>query len=163
MDIILKKKIIYFKDYKAKCAIGKRGITKKKMEGDKRTPKGRFKIKYIFYRKERIKRIVSKIKLIPIKKNFGWCDDIKSKSYNKFIKFPFKYKAEKLHLKENIYDIVVVIDYNQNPIRKKKGSAIFLHVAKKDYSPTLGCIALSKNDLKYLISIIKKNTYIRIL
>ena len=119
--------------------------------------------KYIFYRKERIKRIVSKIKLIPIKKNFGWCDDIKSKSYNKFIKFPFKYKAEKLHLKENIYDIVVVIDYNQNPIRKKKGSAIFLHVAKKDYSPTLGCIALSKNDLKYLISIIKKNTYIRIL
>ncbi len=133
------------------------------MEGDKRTPKGRFKIKYIFYRKERIKRIVSKIKLIPIKKNFGWCDDIKSKSYNKFIKFPFKYKAEKLHLKENIYDIVVVIDYNQNPIRKKKGSAIFLHVAKKDYSPTLGCIALSKNDLKYLISIIKKNTYIRIL
>ena len=76
MDIILKKKFIYFKDYKAKCAIGKRGITSKKVEGDKCTPRGRFKLKYIFYRKERIKKIHSKLKTIPIKKNYGWCDDI---------------------------------------------------------------------------------------
>ena len=100
MDIILKKKFIYFKDYKAKCAIGKRGITSKKIEGDKCTPRGRFKLKYIFYRKERIKNIHSKLKTIPIKKNFGWCDDIKSKFYNKFIKFPFNYKAEKLYIKK---------------------------------------------------------------
>ena len=93
----------------------------------------------------------------------GWCDDIRSKSYNKFVKLPFNYSAEKLFLKESIYDIIVVIDYNQKPIRKKRGSAIFIHVAKKDYSPTLGCVALAKKDLKLLISIINKNTFLKII
>ena len=138
MDIILKKKFIYFKDYKAKCAIGKRGITSKKIEGDKCTPRGRFRLKYIFYRKERVKNIRSKLKTIPLKKNFGWCDDVKSKFYNKFIKFPFNYKAEKLYVNENIYDIIVVIDYNLKPIKKNRGSAIFLHVAKKNLNRLLG-------------------------
>ncbi len=163
MDIILKKKFIYFKDYKAKCAIGKRGITSKKIEGDKCTPRGRFRLKYIFYRKERVKNIRSKLKTIPLKKNFGWCDDVKSKFYNKFIKFPFNYKAEKLYINENIYDIIVVIDYNLKPIKKNRGSAIFLHVAKKKFKPTLGCIALSKNNLRYLISVINKKTFLKIL
>ena len=88
---------------------------------------------------------------------------VNSKSYNKFVKLPFKHKAEKLYLKENIYDIIVVIDYNLKPIRKKKGSAIFLHVAKKNYSPTLGCIAVSKNDLMNLISIINKKTFLKVI
>ena len=163
MHIIIKNKYLIYGDYRAKCAVGKRGITNKKVEGDKCTPRGRFKFKYILYRKERVKNIRSKLKLIPIKKNFGWCDDIRSKYYNRFIKFPFKYRAEKLHLKENIYDIIVVIDYNLKPIKKKKGSAIFLHVAKKNYSPTLGCIAISKISLKNLISMIDKNTFLKII
>ena len=163
MDIILKKKNLYFKDYKAKCAIGKRGITSNKLEGDKCTPRGRFRFKYVLYRKERNKNIRSKLKIVPIKKNFGWCDDVKSKYYNKFIKFPFKYKAEKLYISQNIYDIIVVLDYNFKPVRKNKGSAIFLHVAKRKYSPTLGCIAISKNDLKYLLSVINKKTFLKIL
>lgn len=100
---------------------------------------------------------------MPIKKDFGWCDDVRSKYYNKFVKLPFKFSAEKLYIKKNIYDIVVVIDHNQNPIKKGKGSAIFLHVAKRDYSPTLGCIALSKDKLKILISIINKNTFLKII
>ena len=163
MDVILKKKFIYFKDYKAKCAVGKRGITNNKIEGDKCTPRGRFKFKYIFYRKERVKNINSKLKLIPIKKNFGWCDDSKSKNYNKFVKLPFKYSAEKLYLKKNTYDIVVVINYNLKPVKKNKGSAIFIHLSSKDYTPTLGCVALLKRDLKKLIAQIDKNTYLKIL
>ena len=83
--------------------------------------------------------------------------------YNKLIKLPSKYRAEKLYLKRNIYDIIVVLDYNLNPIEKKKGSAVFMHIATKSYSPTLGCIAISKNDLKYLLSIINKKTYLKIL
>ena len=163
MDLILKKKFIYFKDYKVKCAIGKRGITSKKVEGDKCTPRGRFKLKYIFYRKERIKNIKTSLRLIPIKKKFGWCNDIKSKHYNKFIKFPFKFNAEKLHLKENIYDVIVVLSYNQTPIKKNKGSAIFLHVAKNNYASTLGCVAISKKDMVTLVSVIDKNTFLKIL
>ena len=162
MDIILKNKFIYYKDYKAKCAIGKRGITNRKKEGDKCTPKGRFKLKYIFFRKDRIKKIRTKLKSFELKKDYGWCDDPQSKFYNKFIRLPFKYSFEKLYLNENIYDIIVVIDYNIKPIKRNKGSAIFLHIAKKSYSPTLGCIALSKNNLKRLLSKIKKNTYIKI-
>ena len=163
MDIILKKKCIYLKDYKAKCAIGKRGITSKKIEGDKCTPRGRFKFKYVFYRRDRIKNIRTNFKLIPIKKDFGWCDDIRSKYYNKLIKFPFKYNAEELYLKDRIYDIIVVIDYNLKPIKKNKGSAIFLHIAKKNYSPTLGCVAISKRNLIKLLSIINKKTFLKIL
>ena len=132
------------------------------MEKDKCTPKGQFKFKYIFYRKKRVHNIHSKLKLIPIKNNFGWCDDVKSKYYNKFIKFPFKYKAEKLYRRENVYDIIVVIDYNLNPVKKNKGSAIFLHLTN-NYKRTLGCIALKEKDMLILLRLINKKTKIKIL
>ena len=124
----------------------KEELQAKKVEGDKCTPRGRFKLKYIFYRKERIK-IHIKTQDYSIKKNFGWCDDVNSKYYNKFVKLPFKYKAEKLYLKKNIYDIIVVLDYNLKPIKKKRKCNIFTY-CQKNYSPTLGCVALSKSDLK---------------
>ena len=119
-----------------KCAIGKRGINSKRKEGDLITPKGKYKIKYILYRKDRVK-IQSKIKKIVIKKKMGWCDDPNSKQYNKLIKLPSAYKYEKLYKKENIYDIIIVLNYNMNPTVKNKGSAIFIHVAKKNYEKTV--------------------------
>ena len=76
----------------------------------------------------------------------GWCDDPKSKCYNQLIKFPFKYSAEKLWLKKNVYDIIVVIDYNLSPIIKNKGSAIFLHITKK-YEETKGCVAINLKNI----------------
>ena len=85
MNIKLKKKILYINNYKVKCAVGKRGITSKKIEGDNKTPAGIYKFKSIFYRKDRIPKINSKIKKIIIKKDMGWCDDTKSKFYNKLI------------------------------------------------------------------------------
>ena len=164
MIIFIKNKYtLQLDEFKFKCCIGKKGFSINKKEGDKCTPRGRFKLKYFFYRKERVKKIHSKLKTIPIKKNYGWCDDIQSKLYNKFIKFPFKGGAERLYIKVYVYDIIVVINYNINPVKKKRGSAIFLHVAKKNYEPTLGCIALSKKDLKYLLSIINKETFLKIL
>ena len=90
--------------------------------------RGRFKFKYILFRKKRISKIRSKLKLIPIKKNFGWCDDVRSKSYNKLIKFPFKYQAEKLYLKKNIYDIIVVLDFNLKPIKKGREEVQFFYI-----------------------------------
>ena len=93
----------------------------------------------------------------------GWCDDPKAKKYNKLIEFPFKFQAEKLYLKENIYDVIVVLNYNMKPIIPNKGSAIFLHLAKKNYRPTEGCIAISKKDMILLLSNIKKETYLYII
>jgi|TARA_B100001540_G_scaffold208509_1_gene183702 L,D-peptidoglycan transpeptidase YkuD (ErfK/YbiS/YcfS/YnhG family) len=158
MHIKLKNKKIYFGDYKVKCAIGKRGISSKKKEGDGFTPKGSFKFKYLFYRKDRVFKIKSFLRKIVINKNMGWCDDPKSNYYNKLVKFPFKFSAEKLYRKENIYDIILVINYNIGPIIKGKGSAIFLHIAKKNYKPTKGCVAISKKDMYLLLSFVNKRT-----
>ena len=162
MHIKLIKKKIHINDYRLNCAIGKRGITKYKKEGDLSTPRGTFKLKTLFYRKDRVKNLNTGLKKIAIKKNMGWCNDPKSKSYNKLIKLPFKYNCEKLYKKNNTYDIFIVLNYNYNPVIKKRGSAIFLHIAKKNYKPTLGCVALSKKNFKLLLNYVKRNTVIKI-
>ena len=157
MHILINKNYLTFDNYKAKCAIGKRGIGNKKKEGDLITPKGIYKVKYVLYRKDRVKKIKTKIKKIIIRKNMGWCDDVRSSQYNKLIKLPSNYSNEKLYKKENIYDIILVLNFNMNPIRKNKGSAIFIHIAKKKFTSTKGCIAIRKEDLKKILSKIKKN------
>ena len=161
MNIILKNKFLYFENYKLKSTIGKGGISTKKKEGDNKNPRGNFKFKYILYRKDRISNLRTILEKKIIKKNMGWCDDPKSKYYNQLIKFPFKYSAEKLWLKKNIYDIIVVIDYNLSPIIKNKGSAIFLHITK-EYEETKGCIAINLRNMKLIISKINKKTKLQI-
>ena len=162
MNIKIKKKKMFYMGYKIKCSIGKSGITSSKTEGDLATPKGTFKLGMFYYRKDRIRILKSQIKKTKIKKNMGWCYDVNSKKYNHQIKFPFKYKAEKLYRNDNIYDLFINIKYNYNPTIKGKGSAIFLHLAKKNYSPTKGCVAISKKDFLKIIPLIKKKTKITI-
>jgi L,D-peptidoglycan transpeptidase YkuD (ErfK/YbiS/YcfS/YnhG family) len=162
MIIINKSGYLKYKDLKFKCALGKAGIGKKKIEGDNITPKGVFRIVKIYYRKDRLKKLSSKFTLIEITKSMGWCDDPKSKKYNQLIKLPSQFSHEKLHRKDNIYDLILVLNYNIKPTIKNKGSAIFMHVAKKNYERTAGCIALNKNHLIYLIKEIKKKTRVLI-
>ena len=162
MHILINKKYLTYKNYKLKCALGKRGIGYKKKEGDLITPIGKYKINYILYRKDRIKKIYTKIRTIVIKKNMAWCNDPESKDYNKLIKLPSDFSFEKLYKKENIYDIVLVLDYNMNPIIKNKGSAIFIHVAKKNFKKTEGCIALRKIHLLKIIKLLESNTKVKI-
>ena len=158
MIIINKSGHLKYKDFKFKCALGKAGVGKKKIEGDNITPKGTFSIVKIYYRSDRIKKISSKYKLIKIIKTMGWCDDPKSKKYNQPIKLPTKYSHECLYRRDNVYDLILVLNYNMNPIVKNKGSAIFIHIAKKGYKKTAGCISLKKNDLIKLVKKIKKKT-----
>ena len=162
MHILINKKYLTYSNYKAKCAIGKRGIGLKRKEGDLITPKGKYKIKYLLYRKDRIKKIQSELKKIAITKRIGWCDDPKSTDYNKLIKLPTHYNYEKLYRKDNIYDLILVLDFNMRPIVKKKGSAIFIHIAKKNYKKTEGCIAINKIQLLKIIKKLKKNTKVLI-
>ena len=160
MNIKLKKNFLYFGKYKVKCAIGKRGITSKKVENDKKTPKGTFTFNYLLYRKDRVINIKTRLKKKIIKKNMGWCDESTSNYYNRLIRFPFGSSAEKLWLKENIYDIILIINYNMKPVIKNKGSAIFLHICKKNYKPTKGCVAIGKKDIKFLASKMDNKTKI---
>lgn len=162
MHIKINNNYLTYSNYNVKCAVGKRGINLKKREGDLITPKGIFKIKAIYYRKDRVKELKTKIKKIIITKDIGWCDDPKSKYYNKQIKYPFKYKTERLYRADNIYDIILVLDFNYNPIKRNKGSAIFIHVAKRKLSPTKGCVAIKKSELRRLSRLIDKNTVVKI-
>ena len=162
MHIIISNNKLTFGDYKLKCAVGKRGIKLKRREGDNITPIGNYKVVEILYRKDRVSEIISKIKKRPIKKNMGWCNDPSSIKYNRLITFPFNYSAEKLYRKDNTYDIIIVLNYNYKPTLKGKGSAIFIHVAKKNYSKTQGCIAIEKKNLIKLISKIQKTTKVKI-
>jgi L,D-peptidoglycan transpeptidase YkuD (ErfK/YbiS/YcfS/YnhG family) len=162
MIIVRKSGYLKYKNFRFRCALGKSGVKKKKKEGDNITPIGIFKITKIYYRPDKVKKIKTSIKKIKIKKNMGWCDDPKSNYYNQQIKLPSKFSYERLYRKDHIYDLLAVINYNGNPIIKNNGSAIFIHIAKNNYKPTKGCIALRKFDLIKLLQIIKKNTKIKI-
>jgi L,D-peptidoglycan transpeptidase YkuD (ErfK/YbiS/YcfS/YnhG family) len=158
MIIINKSGYLKYKNLRFRCALGKAGIGKKKIEGDNISPRGTFSIVKIYYRNDRIKKISSKFRLIKITKKMGWCDDPNSKNYNQLINLPTKYTYEKLYRKDNVYDLLIVLNYNISPTIKNKGSAIFIHVARQNYKKTSGCIALKKSHLTKLIKTIKKNT-----
>ena len=162
MNIIIKKHLLLYKGYKLKCSIGKSGLTRRKIEGDLATPKGLFKLGLLYYRSDRIKSLKCKINKRIIKKNMGWCDDVRSKKYNQEISFPFKYRAEKLYRVDRIYDIFINIKYNQSPVIKNKGSAIFLHLSDQKYKPTKGCVAIKKKNFFKILPLINQNTKILI-
>ena len=163
MTIYLKNKdTLIFEDFEFKCTIGKRGLSKNKREGDKKTPTGRFKLGNLYFRSDRIKKPETVIKSVPIKKNMGWCDDVKSKKfYNKLINIKNKIRHERLYRKDFKYDLFIPLSYNTNPVKIGKGSAIFLHLTK-NYKPTAGCIALQEKDFLILIKLLNKKTKIYI-
>ena len=162
MIIVKKSGYLKYKNFKFRCALGKNGIGKKIKEGDNITPRGTFKITKIYYRPDKIKKLITFFKKIKIKRNMGWCDDPRSKFYNRQMKIPTKFSHERLYRTDNIYDIIAVLNYNINPTIKNKGSAIFIHIAKNNYKLTAGCVAIKKNNLIKLLKIIKKNTKVKI-
>jgi len=162
MNIIIKKHLLLYRGYKLKCSIGKSGIANSKKEGDLATPRGVFKLGFLYYRNDRNKSLKSKLKKKVIRKNMGWCNDSKCKKYNQEIYLPSKYGAEKLYRKDKIYDILINIKYNHSPIIKDKGSAIFLHLTNIKYKPTKGCITILKKDFLKILPLINRNTKISI-
>ena len=163
MIIFLKNKhTLEIDSFNFKCSIGKNGLTKKKIEGDKKTPIGTFKIDHLYYRKDRIKIPKISLKCIQIKSKMGWCDDISApKKYNKLINITDNIHHEKLFRKDYKYDLLIPIKYNSYKRIPGKGSCIFLHLTKK-YTPTAGCITLSKKDFLIMLKLINKKTKIKI-
>ena len=163
MTILVKNKhTLQIDEFTFKCCIGKRGSTKNKKEGDKKTPKGNFKIENLYFRKDRLKKPITSLKCIEIKKNMGWCDDVRfPKEYNKLIKIKKKIKHEKLLRKDHKYDFLIPIKYNFDKPTIGLGSCIFIHLTK-DYKPTAGCVALREKDFLILLKLIKKNSEITI-
>lgn len=162
MKIIVKNNTLSYGDFKFKCSIGKNGISANKIEGDKKTPKGLYSLGPLYFRNDRLLKPKTLLKSIPIRKNMGWCDDIKNKFYNKIVNTKKKLRHEKLFIKKNNYDLLIPIKYNTNKTKKGKGSAIFLHLTK-NYKKTLGCVAIKKKDMIILLKIISQKTKIKII
>ncbi len=148
-------------EFSFRCSIGKNGLTSKKKEGDKKTPKGIFSLGPLFYRRDKNKEPQTKIKKIVINRKMGWCDDGTHEKYNKLIKIKKNIKHEKMFRNDEKYDFLIPINYNTYAPKKNKGSAIFIHLTK-NYKKTLGCIALKKIDFLILLKLIDKKTKIRI-
>tara|TARA_Y100001935_G_C17287214_1_gene501074 strand:- start:463 stop:951 length:489 start_codon:yes stop_codon:yes gene_type:complete len=157
IKLINKNKLIV-DEFVFQCSIGKNGITNNKIEGDFKTPKGKFNLGDLFYKYKRdVKE--SNLNKKKIKKSMGWCNNINSKNYNKLIKISKNEKYEKILRKDYKYDLMIPIEYNYKKVIPNKGSAIFLHITK-NYKGTAGCIALSKKDFLIMIKILDKKNQI---
>ena len=157
---VTNKNTLIIDDFKLRCCIGKRGINSNKKEGDYSTPKGLYKLRKLYFRKDRVDIPRCKIYKKVIKKNMAWCDDPNHKKYNEEIKTNNKKLKESLFRKDHKYDYLITTDYNKKNI-VNKGSAIFIHLTN-NYKLTAGCIALKKKDFEILLKLINKKTKIKI-
>ena len=163
MTILVKNKhTLQIDEFIFRCCIGKKGSTKNKKEGDRKTPIGTFKIENLYFRKDRLKKPLTSLKCIEIKKNMGWCNDIHfPKKYNKLIKIEKKIRHEKLIRKDHKYDLLIPIKYNFEKTITGLGSCIFIHLTR-NFKATAGCVALKKKDFLILLKLIRKNSKIKI-
>ena len=163
MTILVKNKhTLQVDEFIFRCCIGKKGSTKNKKEGDRKTPIGTFKIENLYFRKDRLKKPLTSLKCIEIKKNMGWCNDIHfPKKYNKLIKIEKKIRHEKLIRKDHKYDLLIPIKYNFEKTITGLGSCIFIHLTR-NFKATAGCVALKKKDFLILLKLIRKNSKIKI-
>ena len=163
MTIFVKNKhTLLIDEFKFRCCIGKKGSTKNKKEGDKKTPKGTFEIENLYFRKDRKIKPLTLLNCLEIKKDMGWCDDVYfPKKYNRLFKIKKGIKHEKLKRNDYKYDFLIPIKYNFNKPIAGRGSCIFIHLTK-DYKPTNGCVALKEKDFLIMLKLIRKNSKIKI-
>ena len=152
--------LLFFRGKQYRCAIGKNGATKNKKEGDGCTPIGCFLLRGVFYRADRVKTLETKLPARILSPNDGWCDDVSKQEYNQLIKLPFDGNYELLWRGDGVYDMIAVIGYNDQPIMRGMGSAIFLHIARNGYAPTNGCVAVAQEDLLEILRTIEPTTKI---
>jgi L,D-peptidoglycan transpeptidase YkuD (ErfK/YbiS/YcfS/YnhG family) len=143
------------------CALGRSGLIGEKREGDGGTPLGRFPFRRLLYRADRVPHIETRLPARHIEPNDGWCDDPASPDYNRPVRLPHPARHEKLWLEDHLYDLVVVIGHNDDPVVKGAGSAIFLHVARADWGPTAGCIAFARGDLLTILAQVSASDAVR--
>jgi L,D-peptidoglycan transpeptidase YkuD (ErfK/YbiS/YcfS/YnhG family) len=135
----------------ARAAVGKAGVRVDKREGDGATPAGRFPLLFGIYRSDRVGLPATMLPMTPLLESHAWVDDPQDPNYNRLIELPYPAHAERLWRVDAIYDLLVVVGYNMNPTRPGAGSAIFLHVAREDFSPTAGCVAVGCGVLLQLL------------
>jgi L,D-peptidoglycan transpeptidase YkuD (ErfK/YbiS/YcfS/YnhG family) len=134
-----------------RCALGRGGVRADKREGDGATPVGQFPFRRLLYRPDRLARPATGLPIIEIKPEDGWCDDPSDGAYNQAVPLPYPASAENLWRDDHLYDLVVIMGHNDDPVVPGLGSAVFMHIASPDYGPTEGCVALARDDLLSLL------------
>jgi L,D-peptidoglycan transpeptidase YkuD (ErfK/YbiS/YcfS/YnhG family) len=145
-----------------RCAVGRTGMTRTKREGDGGTPVGSWPLRRVFFRPDRLPRPETRLRTVEISPADGWCDAPADKNYNKLVKLPYPASAEDMWRDDEIYDIVVELGYNDDPIVPGKGSAIFLHLSRPKYTPTAGCVAVALEDMRALLALVTPGAKIQI-
>lgn len=161
MDIVVTSTgLLTYGDATYQCVLGRSGTAEEKREGDGATPLGCFSLREVLYRPDKVAPPLTCLPITPIQQLDGWCDDPHDKQYNTKITLPSHAHHENLWRDDDLYDLVVVIGYNDEPVQPGKGSAIFLHVAHPTFSPTEGCIAMTRTDLTDLLCLISSHSRI---
>lgn len=144
------------------CLFGHGGLTTMKREGDRKTPVGRWPLRCVYYRPDRLAPPSTRLPLARLERTMGWCDDAGHQRYNSLISLPFPASAEQLWRTDHVYDLIVILGYNDRPAQPGKGSALFIHLASEDLAPTAGCLALSEKDLLAILTVCGPGTHIHI-
>jgi len=165
MDIIVtpdeaqpQRGVLRFKTRAYACVLGRSGVSAAKHEGDGATPLGRFPLRRVYYRADRVQAPRTILPLQITNAHDGWCDAPDDRAYNMPVTLPYHASAETMWRNDHLYDLVVVLGYNDAPVIAGAGSAIFLHVAPEDGEPTAGCVALARDTLMELLAIIDHDT-----
>ena len=143
-------------------ALGRTGIVRRKREGDGHTPAGRFRLLSVLYRPDRGPRPQTAIPVTALTPDMGWCDDPADRAYNRPVKLPHPGRHERLWRDDHLYDLIVVVDFNMHPVVRDKGSAIFLHLARDNFGPTEGCVAMAPQAMRRLLRHLTTNTIVDI-
>lgn len=146
-----------------RCALGHGGVRARKREGDGATPRGTWPVRHLLYRRDQISRPATPLPTRAIRPDGGWCDAPEDPNYNRPVAHPYRASAERLWRSDRLYDVVLVLGYNDVPRGRGRGSAIFMHVARPGYAPTEGCIALAAGDLRRLLATATRRTRLRVL
>jgi L,D-peptidoglycan transpeptidase YkuD (ErfK/YbiS/YcfS/YnhG family) len=144
------------------CALGRGGVRAEKREGDGATPVGTFPLRRVLYRPDRLGPPPTGLPVLALAPDDGWCDDPADPAYNRPVKRPYAGRHEILWRDDGLYDVIGVIGHNDDPPRPHLGSAVFLHVARPDYGPTEGCMALALPDLLALLADCGPEAWLRI-
>ena len=145
------------------CALGKSGVRADKREGDHATPLGLFAFRRVLYRPDRESVPRTALPTQAIAPGDGWCDDVGDPAYNRPIALPYAARHEAMWRADALYDLVLVIGHNDNPVAKGAGSAVFVHVARPDWSGTEGCVAFRVEDLRWILAQSEARSAVRIL
>lgn len=155
--------VLFMNGKRYDCTLGRGGVTLDKQEGDGATPIGTFPLRQLIYRADRLEKPQTALPIEILTPDTGWCEDPAHADYNTKVVLPHDSVVDRMTRDDNLYDLVIVVGYNDDPVTPGRGSAIFIHLARPEWTPTAGCVGLKQEDLLEILQHCQEDTHITIL